>query len=132
MNFSKIMFLAVFAGMGVVCSAQTAPVADHHTHLWRLNASKLVTEPLMEKVALPEALQQLLDKKQQFGGKNTDTAALSGLYTPDVLHLNPLATKWMKGEKALAFIKKSITTFPLFPTSYSITGDEGYIAGYQT
>jgi hypothetical protein len=31
-----------------------APLADHHTHIWSLAASTLVTEPLMPVVELPE------------------------------------------------------------------------------
>jgi predicted TIM-barrel fold metal-dependent hydrolase len=86
----------------------------------------------MERVSLPSELQDLLDKKEKFGGKTKDTAALRKVYTNDVLHLNPLAIKWIKGENALKFIFKSITTYKLFPTSYDVIGNGGYIAGYQT
>jgi predicted TIM-barrel fold metal-dependent hydrolase len=135
MNLSKISLFTLFGIWFSVSHAQTAPAVDHHTHIWSLNASRLVTEPLMERVTLPVDLQELLNKKHQYGGRtNRDTAELSKLYTKDFLFLdtrNPLAPKWSKGSKAIESVKNYYND-PYFPTSYSVTDQGGYIAGYES
>ena len=118
----------------IVSKAQVAPNVDHHTHIWSLNASKLVTEPLMERVTLPSALQDLLDKKHRYGGRNKDTSAFTSLYTNDFIFLNlqnQNAPRWLKGTKAIASVRNFIFD-KFYPTSYGITDQAGYIAGYET
>ncbi len=108
-----------------------APIADHHTHLWSLAASTLVTEPLMPVVELPEDLNRLLRDKERFGGKNKDAAALADLYTKDLLVLNPSGPSWLRGERAISYVTNSTTINRLLPTAYEVVGSAGYIAGYE-
>src|SRR5687767_5358351 len=65
------------------------PLADHHTHIWSLTASALVTEPMMPAVELPEELKRLLQDKERFGGRDKNPSALTDLYTKDLLVMNP-------------------------------------------
>jgi hypothetical protein len=58
------------------------PLADHHTHVWSVDASRHITEPLVE---LPEGLRRLLQDKEKFGGNDKNPSALADLYTEDAL-----------------------------------------------
>lgn len=107
------------------------PLADHHTHLWSLDASSLVTEPLMPAVDLPEELKRLLEDKERFGGKDKNPTALADLYTKDVLVLNPTRPAWLRGEPALNFVINNTEIARLVPTAYEVDGPSGYIAGYE-
>lgn len=64
-----IMTTLSFTALGQTAGNQAVPLADHHTHVWSLNASTLVTEPLLPVVELPEELERLLRDKERFGGK---------------------------------------------------------------
>lgn len=107
------------------------PLADHHTHVWSLNASALVTEPLMPVVELPEDFKRLLRDKERFGGKEKNPAALADLYTKDVLVLNPTGPTWLRGERALAYVTNNTVISRLLPTAYEVEGPSGYVAGYE-
>jgi predicted TIM-barrel fold metal-dependent hydrolase len=108
------------------------PLADHHTHIWSLDASKLATGPLLPVIELPEALARLLRERDE-AAKQKDPAIMAKLYTEDALFLNPLDPKWLRGEPAIAFIAKNTDgNFRAVPVAYA-TGDAvGYIAGYWT
>lgn len=107
------------------------PLVDHHTHLWSLSASTLVTEPLMPVIELPEGLKRLLQDKERFGGKDKNPSALGDLYTKDAIVLNPTAPAWLRGERAINYVTGSTVTLRLLPTAYEIDGSTGYIAGYE-
>jgi predicted TIM-barrel fold metal-dependent hydrolase len=107
------------------------PLADHHTHIWSMSASSLVTEPLMPVVELPEDLKRLLQDKQRFGGKEKNPSALADLYTKDALVMNPTGPTWLRGERAIAFVTNNTEIARLLPTAYEVEGTSGYIAGYE-
>jgi predicted TIM-barrel fold metal-dependent hydrolase len=107
------------------------PLADHHTHIWSLNASTLVTEPLLPVVELPEELKRLLQDKERFGGKDKNPSALAELYTKDALVLNPSSPAWLRGERAINYVTNNTVTPGLLPTAYEADGSSGYIAGYE-
>jgi predicted TIM-barrel fold metal-dependent hydrolase len=108
------------------------PLADHHTHIWSLNASMLATGPLLPVIELPEDLARLLrDRDEAF--KQKDPAIMAKLYTEDALFLNPLDPKWLRGEPAIAFVAKNTDgNFRAVPVAYAAGDSVGYIAGYWT
>ncbi|HEX8708864.1 MAG TPA: amidohydrolase family protein [Pyrinomonadaceae bacterium] len=113
-----------------------APRADHHTHIWSLNASTLVTEPLLPVVELPEELKRLLQDKERFGGKDKNPAALAGLYTKEALVMNPGSGTtpspfWLRGERAVRFVTENTVIARLLPTAFDLSGSSGYVAGYE-
>jgi predicted TIM-barrel fold metal-dependent hydrolase len=112
------------------------PLVDHHTHIWSLNASTLVTEPLLPVVELPEELKRLLQDKEQFGGRDKNPSALANLYTKDALVMNPGSGTtpspfWLRGERAIRFVTDSTVIARLLPTAFDVNGSSGYIAGYE-
>lgn len=107
------------------------PLADHHTHLWSLNASRHVTEPLLPVLELPEELKRLLQDKERFGGRDKNPSALADLYTKDVLVLNPAGPTWLPGERGIKYVIDSTVIARLLPTAYDVGGSTGYIAGYE-
>jgi predicted TIM-barrel fold metal-dependent hydrolase len=112
------------------------PLADHHTHIWSLNASTLVTEPLLPVVELPEDLKRLLQDKERFGGRDKNPSALADLYTKDALVMNPGSGTtpspfWLHGERAIRFVTDSTEIARLLPTAFDVDGSSGYIAGYE-
>lgn len=135
--------IVIAAMTALLCSAAAAgqntdlikqpgvPLADHHTHIWSIEASKLTTVPLMPTLELPEELKRLLQNKEKFGGENKNPSALAELYTKDVLVMNPTGPVWLRGAPALNFLTNSTTINQLLPTAYEINGSSGYIAGYE-
>lgn len=109
----------------------SVPLADHHTHIWSVNASRLVTEPLLPVVELPEELKRLLQDKERFGGRDKNPSALADLYTKDVLVLNPAGPTWLRGERGIKYVIDSTVIARLLPTAYEAEGSSGYIAGYE-
>jgi predicted TIM-barrel fold metal-dependent hydrolase len=112
------------------------PLADHHTHLWSLNASTLVTEPLLPVVELPDDLKRLLQDKERFGGRDKNPSALADLYMKDVLVMNPGSGTtptpfWLRGERAIRFVTDSTVIARLLPTAFDVNGSSGYVAGYE-
>lgn len=135
--FIVLMIMAVllstaYAQQSKSVSGQRAtPIADHHTHLFSLNASGLVTEPLMPVAALPDELKRLLQDKERFGGNDKNPAALVDLYTKDALVMNPSGPAWLRGERAVSYAINSIVIARLIPTAYEMNSSGGYIAGYE-
>lgn len=111
--------------------APIVPLTDHHTHIWSFNASALITDPLLSEIELPAELKQLLRKKEQFGGKDKNPAALADLYTKDTLVLNPSNPSWLRGQNAIAYITNSTQVAHLVPTAYEAGDSNGYVAGYE-
>jgi predicted TIM-barrel fold metal-dependent hydrolase len=107
------------------------PIADYHSHIWSLNASALVTDPLLPVIELPEELNRLLRDREKFGGKDKNITALTDLYTKDLLVLDPTRPAWLSGSAALRFATENMTVAHLIPTRYEIGGASGFIAGYE-
>lgn len=108
------------------------PLADHHTHIWSLNASTLVTEPILPAVNLPEDLTRLLREREK--GWN-ERAVLSDLYTEDALMLDAgRSPVWIKGRSEIADQVSLIFARPysITPVSYQVNDSAGFIAGYFT
>lgn len=107
------------------------PLVDHHMHIWSLNASAFVTEPLPPTVELPAELAQLLRDKEKWGGKDKNPKALADLYTEDLLVLDPTVNSWLRGPRALKYIVESTEINRLQPTAYALNGSAGYVAGTE-
>jgi predicted TIM-barrel fold metal-dependent hydrolase/ketosteroid isomerase-like protein len=110
---------------------QVVPLADHHTHIWSINISAHITEPLLPVIELPEDLARLLRDKEKFGGREKNPAALADLYTKDALVLDAAASAWLRGERAIKYVIDSTVINRLLPTAYQVGGSAGYIAGYE-
>src|SRR5205085_7022864 len=106
------------------------PIADHHTHIWSIDASRLVTVPLPPAVELPAELDQLLRDKERLG-KLRSLDAIKQIYTPDASVLDPGGPAWMRGEAAISYIANSTVINKLIATSYEMNGTGGYIAGTE-
>lgn len=110
---------------------QLTPLVDHHVHIWSVNASAFVTEPLPTPVELPAELAQLLRDKERFGGKEKNAASLAELYTEDLLTMDPTSNVWLRGPRALKYITDSTVINRLQPNAYALNGSAGYIAGTE-
>lgn len=104
------------------------PTADHHTHIWSLNASTLVTEPLLPAVSLSNELASLLQKREK--GWN-DKSALAQIYTQDSLIIQSDRT-WIRGREMVSARASEIFAKPyrIKPIVFEVDGSSGYIAGY--
>jgi len=111
-------------------SSSSTPVADHHMHIWSLQASQLVTEPLPRQVQLPPELDKLLRDKERLS-KQRSVDAIKDLYTSDLVALDAGVPTWLQGDKAIRYIAESTVINSLFPTAFSVNGTEGYIAGTE-
>jgi len=111
-------------------SGSSTPVADHHMHIWSLQASQLVTEPLPPKVQLPPDLDKLLRDKERLSQKRS-VDAIKDLYTTDLVALDAGVPMWRQGDTAIRYIAESTVMNTLFPSAFSINGTEGYIAGTE-
>src|SRR3982750_3550737 len=130
----KSLFTTVLVA---ACFLQTAngqvapvPIADHHTHIWSINASRLVTEPLPPTVELPAELNQLLRDKEHLG-KLRSIDAIKQIYTPDASVMDPGGPLWLRGEPAISYVANSTVINKLIATSYEMNGTGGYIAGTE-
>ncbi|MFL6466461.1 MAG: amidohydrolase family protein, partial [Pyrinomonadaceae bacterium] len=130
--FIRLLIAALF--LSVSSYSQTpgssVPIADHHMHIWSLQASLLVTEPLPPKVELPPELDKLLRDKERLS-KQRSVEAIKDLYTDDLVASDAGAPMWLQGERAIRFIAESTVMNTLMPTAFSINGNEGYIAGTE-
>ena len=109
----------------------TTPLADHHAHLHSQNAQAHITEPLLPVIELPEEFISLIRNKEKWGGREKDESALTGLYTKDLLVLDPTGPTWLRGERAINFVVHGTVINRLLPTAYEVNGQAGYIAGYE-
>lgn len=111
-------------------NGQITPLVDHHTHIWSVNASKHITDPLLPAIELPADFARLLrDRDETF--KQKDPSLMAKLYTEDAMFLTPSDSKWLRGEPAIAFVAKNINVgFRAVPVAYAAGDSVGYIAGY--
>lgn len=128
-----VLSLTLLAVLTSVTPAQRGltPLVDHHTHIASVNASALTVEPLMPVIELPGELTVLLRNKERWGGRNKDVAALTDLYTPDALVLDPVTPSWFRGERAVNYIIRGTEINRLMPTAFAVNGNAGYVAGYE-
>lgn len=110
--------------------SSSLPITDHHMHIWSLQASQLVTQPLPPRVELPTELDKLLRDKERLS-KQRSFDAIKDLYTNDLLASDAGVPMWLQGEKAIHYIAESTVMNSLLPTAYNIDGSEGYIAGFE-
>src|SRR5262245_5997215 len=123
-----VVFLSFFTIKAQNTQVSSTPLADHHAHIWSLQASQLVTEPLPPAVELPPELAQLLREKERLS-KQRSVDAIKDLYTNDLVALDPGVPIWLKGDPAIRYIAESTVINTLRPTAYSINGSDGYVAG---
>ncbi len=125
-----LVLLTIFTSVTTAQRSLT-PLVDHHTHIASVKASALTVEPLMSVIELPEELSLLLRNKERWGGREKDAAALTDLYTPDALVLDPVTPSWFRGERAVNYVIRGTVINRLVPTAFAINGNAGYIAGYE-
>jgi predicted TIM-barrel fold metal-dependent hydrolase len=108
-----------------------APLADHHAHLLSPAAAKLVNDPPLPEVAIPEDLARLLRAREK--GWN-DHSALAGLLTENSLILNSREPVWIHGRDETATFLSELYARPyrMTPVDYGVEGSTGHIAGYFT
>jgi uncharacterized protein len=109
----------------------TAPAADHHTHLLSVAGAKLVNDPPLPAVDLPEDLARLLRDRAK--GWN-DKSALTGLFTEDSLLLDIRERLWIRGRDEVAtYLSWNFARpYRMTPVAYGVEGSTGHIAGYFT
>ena len=137
-RFLGIAVLAM-ATVGAAALSQTAekagrdpmkPLADHHTHLLSPAGAKLVNDPPLPAIELPQDLARLLRDREK--GWN-DKAALTALFTEDslVLGREPL---WIRGRDEVTTYMSTLYARPyrITPAVYAVEGSTGHVAGYFT
>ncbi|MFL6196579.1 MAG: amidohydrolase family protein [Thermoanaerobaculia bacterium] len=107
------------------------PRADHHAHLLSPAGAKLVNDPPLPAVELPEGLARLLRAREK--GWN-DKSALAPLFTEDSLVFDRREPVWIRGRDEVATYLSENFGKPhgITPIAYGVEGATGYIAGYFT
>jgi predicted TIM-barrel fold metal-dependent hydrolase len=107
------------------------PAADHHTHLLSPAAAKLINDPPLPAVELPEDLARLLRAREK--GWN-DKSALIDLFTEDSLVLDQREPRWIRGrdEVATYLAGNFARPYRMTPVVSGTEGSTGHIAGYFT
>ena len=136
-----VLALVALATLSVAVLSQTAqdktnqgsirPLADHHAHLLSPAGAKLVNDPPLPAVELPEGLARLLRAREK--GWN-DKSALAALFTEDSLVLDSREPVWIRGRAEVATYLSELFARPhrVTPVAYGVEGSSGYIAGYFT
>lgn len=108
----------------------TAPLADHHLHLYSPAAADLSTPPLLPEIKLPEKLAHFVrERERRWNNQN----ALSELYTEDALYFRGGTSGWVRGRSAVAgYVKWAISDTPYYikPVSYNLDQSSARVAGY--
>lgn len=133
MNRMLILVLVALTALPAAAAAQkpAAPAADHHAHLLSPAGAKLVNDPPLPEVELPEDLARLLRDREK--GWN-DKAALAPLFTEDSLVLDSLEPVWIHGrdEVATFLSERFARPYRMTPVAYGTDGSIGHMAGYFT
>lgn len=128
-----VLALAALAALPVAVPAQKpmVPAADHHTHLLSPAGAKLVNDPPLPAVDLPEDLARLLRDREK--GWN-DKSALTALFTEDSLLLDIREPVWIRGrdEVATYLAGNFARPYRMTPVAHGAEGSTGHIAGYFT
>jgi predicted TIM-barrel fold metal-dependent hydrolase len=141
----RILFIAALsmAALPACAPGQTAddktappqgpllPVAEHHAHLLSPAGAKLINDPPLSAVEVPEDLARLLRAREK--GWN-DKAALTGLFTEDSLVLDSREPVWIRGRDEVTTYLSELYARPyrMTPVAYAVEGSTGSIAGYFT
>lgn len=107
------------------------PTISYHQHLLSPQTAALWSTPTQPAVALPDALAQLLKRREQaFGAAD----ALAALYTESAIVLNPSDPTWVTGRAAAANHIASAFSAPyrVTSTAFQVDNASGHIAGYLT
>src|SRR5215210_1319216 len=133
MNPFLVLAVAALATLPVAAQDQkpVAPRADHHTHLLSPAAAKLVNEPPLPAIELPEDLARLLRAREK--GWN-DKAALTGLFTEDSLLLDIREPHGIRGrDEVTTYLAGNFARpYRMTPVAYGVEGSTGHLAGYFT
>jgi len=133
MNPFLVLAVAALATLPAAAQDQkpVAPRADHHTHLLSPAAAKLVNEPPLPAIELPEDLARLLRTREK--GWN-DKAALTGLFTEDSLLLDIREPHWIRGrDEVTTYLAGNFARpYRMTPVAYGVEGSTGHLAGYFT
>jgi predicted TIM-barrel fold metal-dependent hydrolase len=126
-----ILALAAMAALPAAAQKPIVPLADHHTHLPSPAALKLVNDPQLPAIELPEDLARLLRDREK--GWN-DKSALTSLFTEDSLVLDNREPLWIRGrDEVTTFLAgKFAKPYHMTPVTYAVEGSTGHIAGYFT
>jgi predicted TIM-barrel fold metal-dependent hydrolase len=126
-----ITVVMAMAALSTAAAAAQQPAADHHTHLLSPTAAKLVNDPPLPEIALPEDLARLLRAMEK--GWN-DKSALTALYTEDSLVFDFRETRWIKGrDEVTTYMSENFARpFRITPINYGVDGRSGHIAVYFT
>ena len=104
-----------------------APRVDHHTHLWSLEASAVMVDPLLPAVELPAPLAALLAAHTDL---DASASELAQLYTEDALFLDFSGPMWIRGRPAIErFFSGLQRGYRMVPSAYRIEGGAGFITG---
>ena len=109
-----------------------APLADHHAHLLSPAGAKLINDPPLPEVEVPEDLSRLLRAIEK-GWE--DKSALAGLYTDDSLAFDSVEPRWIRGRaEVTTFLAEELFARPyrITPITYGVEGSAGYLAAYFT
>jgi predicted TIM-barrel fold metal-dependent hydrolase len=104
--------------------AQTRPVVDHHQHLFNPATVALVSPAPLRPVALPPALDSLLEARIR---SSRDAAALRALYTDDAWLVQPSGLTRGPDSVAAALLRSNPVPYRLTPVGFSITDNAGYL-----
>ena len=132
-SFRKLLcrYLIVASAFASAAFGQNVPLADHHTHIWSLNASTLVTEPLPKPVETPGRAQPASPRQGavQPGEKHrSDEKALHRRRRRPRSDRPVLAQRFAR---AVNWDAGSTLIHKLVPTAFDIGTTGGYIAGYE-
>ena len=109
-----------------------APLADHHAHLLSPAGAKLINDPPLPEIAVPEDLARLLRAHEK--GWN-DKLALTPLFTEDSLTFDIEEPRWIRGRDSVTtFLAEQLfaRSYRITPIAYGVEGSAGYLAAYFT
>lgn len=122
--------------------ADIVPSADHHAHIYSINAATQRIRPLLAEVHLPPELAGLLRRRVALVGDAEafrNRLALAELYTPDAVFRNTSFSTWSRGAENASLNASLQATFGFWgapfrmtPVTYAAGVSMGYIAGYYT
>jgi predicted TIM-barrel fold metal-dependent hydrolase len=142
----RFLFLAVMV-MAALCLAAAnqptgdktapardpfAPLADHHAHLLSPAGAKLINDPPLPEVEVPQDLARLLRAREKGW---SDKSALAALYTEDSLVFDSVEPRWIRGrDEVTTFLAEQLfaRSYRITPIAYGVEGSAGYLAAYFT